>query len=118
MMVRCGACRSQFDAPGPGRYACPACGSVNMIREQAPQSQQATGGSGGYPVAPGVAPTPPPPPPERTVPKIECPECGYSFHVGEVAKVICPMCSSEVITGLVDLDEDEGPEPEADDSEE
>lgn len=119
MMVRCGACRSQFDAPGPGRYACPSCGSVNMIREQAPPPQQPAGGAGGYPVAPGVAPTPPPPlPPERTVPKIECPECGYSFHVGQVAKVICPMCSEEVVTGLVDVDEEDAPEPAPEDSEE
>ncbi|MDH3463492.1 MAG: hypothetical protein OEM32_07705 [Acidimicrobiia bacterium] len=51
------------------------------------------------------------------MPKIECPECGFSFHVGEVAKVICPMCSNEVVTGLVALDEDE-PEPTDADSEE
>ncbi len=117
MMVRCGACRSQFDAPGPGRYACPACGSVNMIREQAggaPPPQPAP--SGGYPSAPGVAPTPPPPPPERVVPKIACPECGFSFHVGEVAKVICPMCSQEVVTGLAELEDE--PETKTDDSEE
>lgn len=120
MMVRCGACRSQFDAPGPGRYACPACGSVNMIREQAGGAPPPSAGPGGYPTAPGVAPmppAPPPPPPERVVPKIECPECGFSFHVGEVAKVICPMCSNEVVTGLVALDEDE-PDPTDTDSEE
>lgn len=103
MMVRCGACRTQFEAPGPGRYSCPACGSVNMIREQpgaVPPQQH------GYPTAPGVQPpgVPPPPPPERTVPKIECPECGFGFHVGEVARVVCPMCSAEVKTGLVEDD--------------
>jgi uncharacterized Zn finger protein (UPF0148 family) len=45
---------------------------------------------------------PPPPPPERQVPKIKCPECGFEFHVGEVARVVCPMCSAEVKTGIVD----------------
>lgn len=117
MMVRCGACRSQFDAPGPGRYACPACGSVNMIREQA-GAPPASSGPGGYPAAPGVAPTPPAPPPERAVPKIQCPECGFSFHVGEVAKVICPMCSQEVVTGLAELEEEDQEEPVVEDSEE
>lgn len=114
MMVRCGACRTQFDAPGPGRYSCPACGSVNMIREQpaAPPPQQ-----GGYPTAPGVG-GPPPPPPEKVVPKIKCPECGFEFHVGEVARVVCPMCSAEVRTGLVDEPEDDAAPLETDDSEE
>ncbi len=103
MMVRCGACRTQFDAPGPGRYSCPACGSVNMIRDQGGAPPPAA--PGGYPAAPGVQggqQAPPPPPPERTVPKIKCPECGFEFHVGEVARVVCPMCSSEVKTGIVD----------------
>jgi predicted Zn-ribbon and HTH transcriptional regulator len=36
------------------------------------------------------------------VPKIKCPECGFEFHVGEVARVVCPMCSAEVKTGIVD----------------
>ena len=109
MMVRCGACRTQFDAPGPGRYSCPACGSINMIRDQGgapPPPQQAPGG---YPSAPGVQTpgAPPPPPPEKVVPKITCPECEFEFHVGEVARVVCPMCSAEVRTGLVEDDPDD-----------
>lgn len=115
MMVRCGACRTQFDAPGPGRYSCPACGSVNMIREQPPAPPPS---QGGYPTAPGVQ-SPPQPPAEKVVPRITCPECGFEFHVGEVARVVCPMCSAEVRTGLVDEPE-EGPAKPAvtDDSEE
>jgi uncharacterized Zn finger protein (UPF0148 family) len=50
------------------------------------------------------------------VPKITCPECGFNFHVGEVAKVICPMCSQEVVTGLAEVEEE--PETIPDDSEE
>ncbi len=111
MMVRCGACRTQFDAPGPGRFSCPACGSINMIRDASgatpppPPQQQRTGG---YPTAPGVQgggvpPPPPPPPPDKPVPKIDCPECGFSFHVGEVAMVVCPNCTAEVPTGLVEF---------------
>jgi uncharacterized Zn finger protein (UPF0148 family) len=103
MMVRCGACRTQFDAPGPGRYSCPACGSVNMIRD----NSGAAPASGGYPSAPGVQTerVPPPPPPERIVPKITCPECEFSFYAGDVAVVVCPNCTAEVPTGLVDAPE-------------
>lgn len=70
---------------------------------------------GGYPTAPGVQggqQAPPPPPPERPVPKIKCPECGFEFHVGEVARVVCPMCSAEVKTGIAD-----DPEETTEDSE-
>ena len=53
MMVRCGACRTQFEVPGPGRFACPNCGSVNVVRD-------AAGGApsemGGYPTAPWCCP--------------------------------------------------------------
>jgi len=40
------------------------------------------------------------------MPKIECPECGFSFIVGMVDTVTCPMCSAEVSTGI-ESDEDE-----------
>ena len=65
---------------------------------------------GGYQTAPGVvpaggAPQPPPPPePEKPMPKIECPECGFSFIVGLVPTVTCPMCSTEVDTGIEEDD--------------
>jgi len=44
-------------------------------------------------------PAPPPPPPDVPSPKIECPECGFSFIVGDIAVAVCPMCSAEVPTG-------------------
>jgi Zn finger protein HypA/HybF involved in hydrogenase expression len=101
MRVRCGSCRTEFEVAGAGRYACPVCGSVNVVREAAGQATQEMGG---YPSAPGVAgdPTmpPPPPPPPAPMPKIMCPECDFTFVVGLVDKVTCPMCSAEVDTGI------------------
>jgi LSD1 subclass zinc finger protein len=104
MRVRCGACRTQFEVPGAGRFACPVCGSVNVVRD-------ANGGNGpddigGYPAAPGVggagAPPPPPPPPEpdAPMPKIKCPECDFTFIVGKIATATCPNCGNEVDTGI------------------
>lgn len=113
MRVRCGACRTQFEVAGAGRFACPVCGSINVVRNAAgaaPGGQETGGGAmGGYPTAPGVggvgAPPPPPPPPaEQPMPKIECPECGFTFIVGMVPKVTCPMCSAEVPTGIEEDD--------------
>lgn len=119
MRVRCGACRTQFEVTGPGRYACPVCGSVNVVRNGGggaggpaaePPPQQ---GMGGYQSAPGVVPgggpmpqqQPAPPEPEQPMPKIQCPECDFTFIVGNVATVTCPMCSAEVSTGI---DEEDG----------
>jgi uncharacterized Zn finger protein (UPF0148 family) len=40
------------------------------------------------------------------MPRIDCPECGFNFIVGKVAKVTCPMCSVEVATGIVEEDDE------------
>lgn len=108
MRVRCGACRTQFEVPGAGRFACPVCGSVNVVREagEAPPSV------GGYPAAPGAGPAgppsqPPPPPKDNPMPRVQCPECGFSFIVGNVAVATCPNCSSEVETGI-EVEEENG----------
>ncbi len=104
MRVRCGACRTQFDVPGAGRYACPVCGSVNAVRDAGDGAQDQT--LGGYQAAPGVpgagAPPPPPPPPapDAPMPKIQCPECEFTFIVGKIATATCPNCASEVETGI------------------
>ena len=119
MRVRCGACRTQFEVAGAGRFACPVCGSVNVVRNGgsapagAAPAEEATGGQmGGYQAAPGAVPggapprqQPPPPKPEEPMPKIDCPECGFNFIVGMVSTVTCPMCSAEVSTGI---EEDDG----------
>lgn len=101
MRVRCGACRTQFEVAGPGRFACPVCGSVNVVRDAAGAPQEAA--YGGYPAAPGAAggmtPEPPPPPP---LPRITCPECEFSFVVGNIAVATCPNCEAAVTTGLGD----------------
>ena len=105
MKVRCGSCRTQFEVPGAGRFACPVCGSVNAVREPANQ-EQSTPDVGGYPAAPGVAPPgappapPPPPEPDAPMPKIACPECGFTFIVGMIATATCPNCAAEVETGI------------------
>lgn len=100
MIVRCGSCRTQFEVAGAGRFSCPACGSVNVVR-----NQTATGpaSAGAYPAAPGSpgvpGGTPSPPPPDRPSPRISCPECAFTFIVGEVPVATCPNCGSEVQTG-------------------
>jgi hypothetical protein len=91
MMVRCGACRNQFDVPGPGRFSCPVCGSVNAVRA-AP---------GAPPPANGPTTAPPPPrPPDPPSPRVTCPQCEFTFIVGQVAEATCPNCGSAVSTGL------------------
>lgn len=94
MMVRCGACRTQFDVPGAGRFACPVCGSVNVVR-----GGPAAPDPGAAPPAPGPAPAAPVPrPPDPPSPRIDCPECGFSFIVGTITKARCPNCGAEVET--------------------
>jgi len=112
MNVRCGACRTQFEVAGPGRYACPACGSVNVVRN-GPAGTAPAEAPGGYPAAPGALPPemggapPPPPPPPPPMPKIECPECEFTFIIGEIAVAECPNCGAEVETGIVANGDDE-----------
>lgn len=112
MRVRCGSCRTQFEVAGAGRFACPVCGSINVVRDAAggQPAPAAPPSMGGYQAAPGVmpegSPAEPPPPPREPdpMPKIECPECGHNFIVGMVPTVICPMCSAEVETGIEEDD--------------
>jgi len=96
MIVRCGACRTQFEVAGAGRFSCPACGSVNVVR-----NQTATGpaSAGAYPTAPGAPATPAAPPPDRPSPRINCPDCAFTFIVGDIAVATCPNCGTEVQTG-------------------
>ena len=110
MKVRCGSCRNEFEVAGPGKYSCPVCSSVNVVRDQTTATPPAA--VGGYPAAPGVVagdvpgvvpgdvPPPPPPPPQPPMPKIECSECGFGFFVGEIAVATCPNCEAEVETGI------------------
>lgn len=93
MIVRCGNCRTQFDVPGPGRFGCPVCGSVNMVRSAAD--------AGAPPPMSAAAPpqSPPPAAPSPPSPRISCPECDFSFIVGAIAVATCPNCGAEVTTG-------------------
>ncbi len=110
MKVRCGACRTEFDVAGAGRYPCPVCDSVNVVRDANGEEQPQT--FGGYPTAPGVGdagappPPPPPPPPDEPLPHIDCPDCGFNFIVGKIAVATCPNCAAEVDTGI-EIEDDE-----------
>ena len=97
MKARCGRCGTGFEVTMPGRYACPACGVTNEVRDGAPPVQ----GAGMPPGAPGAGPQGPPPPPETPSRRAVCPdpECGFGFIVGEVTVAPCPMCGTEVDTG-------------------
>ena len=68
---------------------------------------------GGYPAAPGVGgtapsspPPPPPPAPDRPSPRIECPNCSFSFIVGDILVATCPNCGSQVNTSTGALEEE------------
>ncbi len=95
MIVRCGACHTQFEVPGPGKFSCPACGSVNAVR--AAGARPGPGQAAGAP--PGYTSPPPPPRPEPPSPRVQCPECEFRFIVGDIAVATCPNCGAEVPTG-------------------
>ncbi len=97
MIVRCGACRTQFDVAGAGRFSCPSCGSVNVVRNQAATDPAA---ASPYPAAPGAPTAPPPPQPDRPSPRISCPDCAFTFIVGNIPVATCPNCGNEVHTGI------------------
>ena len=82
MIVRCGRCRTQVEVPGPGRYSCPACGTLMEVRPRAEDP--------GLVAPPLPAPEPPP------SPRVECPDCGFRFIVGTVESAPCPNCGAAV----------------------
>ncbi len=95
MKVRCGACRTEFDAATEGRHACPTCGAVNQVSSM-PSAQEA-------PVPPMTVPSdsaPPPAaseaPPPTTLAKVACDQCSFEFIVGDIEIANCPNCSAEV----------------------
>jgi predicted RNA-binding Zn-ribbon protein involved in translation (DUF1610 family) len=97
MIVRCGACRTQFEVAGAGRFSCPSCGSVNVVRDQTATGPAA---ASPYPAAPGAPAAPPPTPqPDRPSPRISCPDCAFTFIVGDIPVATCPNCGIEVQTG-------------------
>ncbi len=102
MIVRCGACRTQFQVPGAGRFACPTCGATNEVRGDGPGAMP-PGPAGMAPGGPGLAgvgaPPPPPEPPPANVTRVGCPACSFEFYVGEIDVAECPNCSAEVQVG-------------------
>ena len=92
---------------GAGRFACPNCGSVNVVREL-PAGAPAE--MGGYPDRPWCRPghraTTTPAAPGAPSP-IQCPECDFSFIVGDIVVATCPNCGAEVRTGGAGSEEEE-----------
>ncbi len=98
MKVRCGSCSTEFDVPGPGRFGCPTCGTVNSVGGgAAPPPPEGPLGDAGA----GSDPPPAPAPPAIDVSEVRCGECSFSFLVGEVATAPCPNCGAEVDVGGV-----------------
>lgn len=97
MIVRCGACRTEFDAQTEGRHPCPACGAVNQVSATRPPAGQSPSGAPG-PVPPGGASGAAPPTPAETVSltRVTCDQCSFQFVVGDIEVATCPNCSAEV----------------------
>ena len=103
MKVRCGACRTEFDVPGAGRFPCPSCGTVNAVGGAQPPPPSFGGPGAGFPPPPGASGEPEPPAElPIDVSRVECPDCSFSFLVGEVETAPCPNCGNGVQVGSAD----------------
>jgi hypothetical protein len=72
---------------------------------------------GGYPTAPGAAGAAPPAPPsppaaDSPSPRLECPNCAFTFIVGDIEVATCPNCGVQVNTDTGVLVETESSEEE------
>lgn len=94
MRARCGSCGTEVDVTGQGRFKCPTCGAVNQIPGQA---AAVPGASAAPPSVGGLPPVPVPPP--QPSPRVSCPDCSFSFIVGDVDMAVCPNCGAEVSVG-------------------
>lgn len=91
MIVRCGACRTEFDAPGEGRHPCPSCGAVNQVSTTRPAATpRPPGGPSPSAASPPAAPEP------AILSRVTCGECAFEFVVGDIELATCPNCSAEV----------------------
>ncbi|MDH3731190.1 MAG: hypothetical protein OES13_08730 [Acidimicrobiia bacterium] len=100
MKVRCGACRTEFEAEAEGRHACPTCGAVNEVSATPPP--QGSPAAPDQPAAP-LAAAPPTaggsvgaPAPAPALTKVACDQCSFEFVVGDIEVATCPNCSSQV----------------------
>lgn len=91
MMVRCGRCGTELEVSGPGEFLCPSCGTRNVVRDPAPSPADL----GGLTV-PGGTPGPPAPAQDSSVSWSTCPSCSFRFAMGDVEKVVCPNCGTEL----------------------
>lgn len=93
MIVRCGRCRVELEVAGAGEFACPNCGTRNVVRG-APQPGFGVPDLGATSASTltGVPASQPPGEPAPGVEWLTCPTCSYRFAVGEVESVSCPTC--------------------------
>lgn len=101
MIVRCGRCRVELEVAGAGEFACPNCGTRNVVRgDPSPFGVPDLGAAGGgsAPGLAGIGRTQPPPDqgPPPGVEWVICPKCSFRFAVGEVDAVECPTCGHEI----------------------
>lgn len=107
MLVRCGRCQIELEVAGTGEFACPSCGTRNVVRGAAPSSPfdlPDLGASGPLttPSGPLAAPSQPtqspvPNPDDPPVHWVQCTACAYRFAVGPVEEVSCPTCSERIV---------------------
>lgn len=101
-MVRCGACRQEFDVSGDGRFPCPHCGAINQVGDSpppmpGPPTAPGAGDPSGAKKLEGIGSSPPVAPPEPIeVKRVICGKCQFQFVVGDIALAICPNCGAEV----------------------
>lgn len=90
--MRCGQCRTELELAGPGEFLCPACGTRNVVRAPGGPAPADLGGIS----VPGGAPPAAPPTGDANVRWERCPSCVYRFAMGEVERVTCPSCGTEL----------------------
>jgi DNA-directed RNA polymerase subunit RPC12/RpoP len=87
MIVRCGRCQTELEVSGPGEFACPKCGTRNVVRGPAASPFD----------LPDLGRSVPPPSETDTPARwVACPSCKYRFVIGDVDEVSCPTCSARL----------------------
>lgn len=99
MIVRCGNCQVELEVNAPGEFACPSCGTRNVVRGG--EDPLSLGGPSGGALGPDLdlgALRPAPVPLEETpLDWFRCPSCRFRFVVGDgITEAPCPSCTTPV----------------------